>query len=77
MSEDNVLINIIVEGVKKVLTELEERSSEALIALESAEYAVVLGALSGLETKIQHVSVRLTILYEVQQKQNQQKRRNT
>ncbi len=75
MSEDDVLINLIVEDVKKALTELEERSSEALIALESGEYAVVLGALSGLDTKIQRASVRLMILYEVQLKQNQRKRR--
>ena len=68
MSEDDILVSLIVEAVKKTLTDLEQRSREALKALEKRSYAVALGALSGMEAQIQHASTRLMILYEVQQK---------
>jgi hypothetical protein len=74
MSEDDILVALIVEAVKNTLTDLEQRSKEALKALEKRDYAVALGALSGMEAQIQHVSSRLMILYEVQQRQKQKRK---
>jgi len=76
MSDDDILlVDLIEEHVRKVMTDLEHRAREGLIALENHDYAIVIGALAGLDAQIQHVAERLTILYEVQLKRSQRKRR--
>jgi hypothetical protein len=61
-----------------VLADIQQRSTEAIKALDQHDFLVVLGALAGLEEQIRFVTVRLMVLREVEQIQKQQKgqRRN-
>jgi hypothetical protein len=62
---------IIIEAAKKVLTDVQQRCTESLKALEQHDYLVVLGALAGLEEQIRFVTVRLMVLREINEIQKQ------
>jgi hypothetical protein len=70
---------IVIAAAKKVLADIQQRSTEAIKALEQSDFLVALGALAGLEEQIRLVTVRLMVLREAEQIRNQQKeqRRNT
>jgi TolA-binding protein len=65
----------VAEAAKRVLAEVQQRCTEAMKAIEQHDYLVVLGAL---EDQIRYVSVRLMVLREINEIQNQNytKRRN-
>jgi hypothetical protein len=67
---------IVANAAKRVLTDVQQRCTEAIKALEQHDYLVVLGALVGLEEQIRYVSVRLMVLREIKETQKQQQRRN-
>jgi hypothetical protein len=61
----------VIAAVRKVLADIQQRSTEAIKALDQHDYLVVLGALAGLEEQIRFVTVRLMVLREVEQIQKQ------
>jgi hypothetical protein len=77
VSEQDVVADIILGAARKVLSDVEQRCSEALKALEQNDYLVVIGALAGLEEQIRYVTTRLMVLREIReiQKQNSKQRR--
>jgi len=52
-----------------VLADIQQRSTEAIKALDQEDFLVVIGALAGLEDQIRFVTIRLIVLREVEQKQ--------
>jgi hypothetical protein len=58
-----------------VLADIQQRSTEAIKALEQHDFLVVLGALAGLEEQLRFVTVRLMVLREVEQIQKQKEQR--
>jgi hypothetical protein len=62
---------IVIAAARKVLADIQQRSTEAIKALNQRDFLVVLGALAGLEEQISFVTVRLMVLREVEQIQNQ------
>ena len=69
MTKESTMRQIAVSTAQKVLADIQQRSTEALKALEQHDFLVVLGALKGLEEQIRFVTVRLMILREVEQNQ--------
>ena len=71
--------DIVIAAARKVLADIQQRSTEAIKALDQNDFLVVLGALAGLEEQIRFVNVRLMVLREVEQirKQQKEQRRNT
>jgi hypothetical protein len=65
--EEVTVTRIIVDAAKKVLWELQRRSTEALKALDQQDYLVALGALVGIETELRYVSTRLMVLRELKE----------
>ena len=61
----------IVVAARKVLADIQQRSTEAIKALDQRDFLVVIGALAGLEEQIRFVTVRLMVLREVEQIQKQ------
>ncbi len=78
MTEKGEIKDIVITATRKVLADIQQRSTEAIKALDQHDFLVVLGALAGLEEQIRFVTVRLMVLREVEQIQRQQKeqRRN-
>lgn len=62
---------IIITAARKVLADIQQRSTEAIKALDQQDFLVAIGALAGLEEQIRFVTVRLMVLREVEQTQNQ------
>jgi hypothetical protein len=60
-----------------VLADIQQRSTEAIKALDQHDFLVVLGALAGLEEQIRFVTVRLMVLREVEQIQKQKNKGGT
>jgi hypothetical protein len=58
---------IIVDSAKKVLSDVQRRSTEALKALEQDDYLVALGGLFGLEEQVRSINVRLLVLREIKE----------
>jgi hypothetical protein len=54
-----------------VLVDIQQRSTEAIKALDQRDFLVVLGALAGLEEQIRFLTVRFMVLREVEQIQKQ------
>jgi hypothetical protein len=54
---------------RKVLADIQQRSTEVIKAFDQHDFLVVLGALKGLEEQIRFVTVRLMVLREVEQNQ--------
>jgi hypothetical protein len=76
VTEKGNIAGIIVDAAKKVLADVQRRCTEALKALDQHDYLVVIGALTGLEEQIRYVTVRLMVLREIREMQNQNTRRN-
>jgi hypothetical protein len=62
---------IVITAARKVLADIQQRSTEAIKALDQEDFLVVIGALAGLEEQIRFVTVRLMVLHEVEQIQKQ------
>ena len=62
---------IVITAARKVLADIQQRSTEAIKALDQEDFLVVIGALAGLEDQIRFVTVRLMVLREVEQIQKQ------
>jgi hypothetical protein len=79
VTEKDPITGIVADAARKVLADVQQRCTEAMKALEQHDYLVVLGALAGLEDQIRYVWVRLMVLREMKeiQNQNHEKRRNT
>ena len=71
MTEKDDVAGIVIAAARKVLADIQQRSTEAIKALDQRDFLVVLGALAGLEEQIRFVTVRLTVLRDVKQIQNQ------
>jgi len=71
VTEKDDVKDIVVAAARKVLADIQQRSTEAIKALDQRDFLVVLGALAGLEEQIRFVSVRLMVLREVEQIQKQ------
>ena len=70
---------IVIAAARKVLADIQQRSTEAIKALDQRDFLVVIGALAGLEEQIRFVTVRLMVLREVEQirKQKSEERRKS
>jgi len=71
VTEKDDVAGIVVAAARKVLADIQQRSTEAIKALDQRDFLVVLGALAGLEEQIRFVTVRLMVLREVDQIQKQ------
>jgi hypothetical protein len=71
VTEKDDVKNIVIAAARKVLADIQQRSSEAIKAIDQHDYLVVLGALAGLEEQIRFVTIRLMVLREVEQIQKQ------
>jgi hypothetical protein len=71
VTEKNDVTGIVIAVARKVLADIQQRSTEAIKALDQHDYLIVLGALAGLEEQIRFVTVRLMVLREVEQIQKQ------
>jgi hypothetical protein len=71
VTEKDDVADIVVAAARKVLADIQQRSTEAIKALDQRDFLVVLGALAGLEEQIRFVTVRLMVLREVEQIQKQ------
>jgi hypothetical protein len=71
VTEKDDVAGIVVAAARKVLADIQQRSTEAIKALDQRDFLVVLGALAGLEEQIRFVTVRLMVLREVKQIQKQ------
>jgi len=69
--EANDVKGIVMAAARKVLADIQQRSTEATKALDQHDFLVVIGALAGLEEQIRFVTVRLMVLREVEQIQKQ------
>ena len=79
MIEKDDVARIVVAAARKVLADIQQRSTEAIKALDQRDFLVVIGALAGLEEQIRFVTVRLMVLREVEQirKQKSEERRKS
>jgi hypothetical protein len=71
VTEKDDVAGIVVAAARKVLADIQQRSTEAIKALDQRDFLVVLGALAGLEEQIRFVTVRLMVLREIEQIQKQ------
>jgi hypothetical protein len=71
VTEKDDVAGIVIAAARKVLADIQQRSTEAIKALDQHDYLIVLGALAGLEEQIRFVTVRLMVLREVEQIQKQ------
>ena len=67
MTERDDVAGIVIAAARKVLADIQQRSTEAIKALDQHDFLVVIGALAGLEEQIRFVTVRLMVLREVEQ----------
>jgi hypothetical protein len=71
VTEKGDVKGIVIAAARKVLADIQQRSTEAIKALDQHDFLVVLGALAGLEEQIRFVIVRLMVLREAEQTQKQ------
>jgi hypothetical protein len=71
VTETDAVKAIVITAARRVLVDIQQRSTEAIKALDQKDYLVVLGALAGFEEQIRFVTVRLMVLREVEQIQKQ------
>jgi len=71
VTEKDDVAGVVIAAARKVLADIQQRSTEAIKALDQRDFLVVLGALAGLEEQIRFVTVRLMVLREVEQIQKQ------
>src|SRR5689334_21608308 len=74
VTEKDDVKDIVISAARKVLADIQQRSTEAIKALDQRDFLVVLGALAGLEEQIRFVTVRLMVLREVEQIQKKLKK---
>jgi len=67
-------MDIIVEALSKSLADIKGRAAEAIKALKQRDYLVALGAISGLESQLRDITVRLMVLRELEQIKNKIKK---
>jgi hypothetical protein len=67
VTEKDDVAGIVVAAARNVLADIQQRSTEAIKALDQRDFLVVIGALAGLEEQIRFVTVRLMVLREVEQ----------
>ena len=79
VTEKDDVAGIVIAAARKVLADIQQRSTEAIKALDQRDFLVVIGALAGLEEQIRFVTVRLMVLREVEeiQKQKSEERRKS
>ena len=70
MTEKDPVTGIIVSALRKVLADIQQRSNEAIKALDQQDFLVGLGALAGLEEQLRYVTVRLMVLREIKEIQS-------
>jgi hypothetical protein len=70
VTEKDPTTGIVAGAARKVLADVQQRCTEAMKALEQHDYLLVLGALAGLEDKIRYISIRLMVLREIWEIQN-------
>jgi predicted hydrolase (HD superfamily) len=70
VTEKDDVAGIVIAAARKVLADIQQRSTEAIKALDQRDFLVVIGALSGFEKQIRFVTVRLMVLREVEQSKN-------
>jgi len=71
VTETDSVKAIVITAARKVLADIQQRSTEAIKALDQEDFLVVIGALAGLEEQIRFVTIRLMVLREVEQIQKQ------
>jgi hypothetical protein len=71
VTERDAVTDIVIAALRKVLADIQQRSCEAIKALDQRDFLVVLGALAGLEEQIRYVTVRLMVLREINETQKQ------
>ena len=71
VTEKDDVKDIVIAAARKVLADIQQRSTEAIKALDQRDFLVVLGALAGLEEQIRFVTVRLMVVCEAEQIQKQ------
>jgi hypothetical protein len=71
VTEKDDVKGIVIAAARKVLADIQQRSTEGIKALDQHDYLVALGALAGLEEQLRFVAVRLMVLREVEQIQKQ------
>lgn len=71
MTETDSVKAIVITAARKALADIQQRSTEAIKALDQEDVLVVIGALAGLEEQIRFVTIRLIVLREVEQIQKQ------
>jgi hypothetical protein len=69
--KENDIRKIVISAARKVLADVQQRSTEAIKALDQQDFLVVLGALAGLEEQIRFITVRLMVLRELGQIEKQ------
>jgi len=69
--KESTILQIVISAARKVLADVQQRSTEAIKALDQHDFLVVLGALAGLEEQIRFVTIRLMVLREVEQTEKQ------
>lgn len=79
MIDRDTATSILAGIAKKALAQIHERCTEAQKALEQDKPLGAIGALAGLEEQIRNVSLRLMVLREITeiQEEKPQTRRNT
>jgi len=76
VTEKGDITGIVIAAARKVLADIQQRSTEAMKALDQHDYLVVIGALAGLDEQIRFLTVRLMVLREIGQIQQSKARRN-
>lgn len=71
VTDNNDVKSIVIAAARKVLADIQQRSTEAIKALDQEDFLVVIGALAGLEEQIRFITLRLMVLREVEQIQKQ------
>jgi len=71
VTEGDAVTDIVIRALRKVLADIQQRSTEAIKALDQRDFLVVLGALAGFEEQIRYVTVRLLVLREIKEIQEQ------
>jgi hypothetical protein len=61
---------IIAGSARKVLSEVQQRCTEGIKALDQGDYLVALGAMIGLEEQIRSINARLLVLREIAEYKN-------
>lgn len=70
MTDQPAAVRIITNSTRKLLSEVRQRCTEALKALDQVDHLLALAAMIGLEKQIRSINARLLVLREVFEVQN-------